>query len=373
MRGWPLLVAVLVLVVVVLGCGSAEGPEPRTPASERDPAAGCGATCDDVNLRGPVAAAALGGDRVAMAARSADGKPLLGTTSVSGGRWDSPSLHLRPVTDAPDRIDTLALASISGGAMLAMGAPGGITIRRVDPDGDTTGWATVAASRPSTLAMAASPDRALAVAWLEEGGVPRLAEIDPEAQAAATTADLSAREVRALSVAWTATGAVVATAGPGGVQLHSGDEVADLSPHPATEVALGSGDDGLVVAWAGDQGVVSLIVRRADAEPDADAVTSIDDGRRRGEPAHRVGAGLSLARAGTVLLVAYQDQTAGNLVLTRSGGVGDGRQVGVSPGFTRAMHVALASVGDRVHVVDLGARTTPEITMSPFVTSALLR
>jgi len=324
-------------LALLVGCGSST-PEADTATAERSPRDdGCGATCETVDLRGPIAAARLDDDAVAVAARAADGTPLLGVAHVADGRWDAGSLRLRPVEDAPAGACGLALTERAEGALLALGTPEGILLYEVDTDGETTELADLEGPAPARLDVVPAGDDWV-VGWLDASGHPTVRALDADGETRAIELD--------------------------GTEGTAQDIALGLSEQGEVLVRLADGDAGSEVELAGP--------RLARSGPGGvtidDAV--IDDGRREGEPAHRVGAALALLATEGGWVAAYQDQTDGTLVVTTSGG---DRVIEASPGHTRGMHVALARADERAFVLDLGARSTPDVEMEAFVTPVRLR
>jgi hypothetical protein len=139
-RASPLLAALF----LAAACG-ATAPEPEHGEPSR-----CTATCDEVALRGPLAATAIDGSRVLVVARSLDGRVLVGEATVDDGRWDPASLRFRALDageepplqpDEPVALDALAdahhLATTRDerGLLAAWADDDGVHVARVAADG----------------------------------------------------------------------------------------------------------------------------------------------------------------------------------------------------------------------------------------------
>ena len=126
-----------------------------------------------------------------------------------------------------------------------------------------------------------------------------------------------------------------------------------LSAAPSRAVALAPLGRGLAVAWT-----ERLAVRWARVGPTGEVEAGLlDDGRRSGEGARRVGAALRARAVGDGVLFAYQDQSRGRLVLARLGAsCPPVREEHATEGWVRAMDVALLDG----RAIDLGLRRGPD-------------
>ncbi len=343
-------------VVLVAACGGGATRAEVPPAAE----VRCEATCEEVDFRGPLAAAGVGEDRVAVAARRSDGRVVFGVARIVRGAWDPSSLRLRPLGDGPAR--AVAIAASGEPAVLAVADEGGIGLHAIDGDGDVEAIGRADGALATRIDVAAREGEPALVGWVGADGAARVLAVGPGGAEELPLAPESA--ALDVAVAFDEDLPVAAFASPAGVVVRWRDTELRLSDRPAREVALAPSGDALLVGWAEDEGV---LVARAHRGEVREAPRTVDDGSRAGEPAHRVGAALAVHDAAGRALVAHQDQTAGCLVLVEDG---TGRRDVASPGRTRGMHVAIARAGGASFVLDLGAHATRDVRMTLHVTPA---
>lgn len=323
----------IAIALLSVACGS--DPPVRAPTRR------CPITCADVDLRGPVTAARTG-DRLAVIAAKPSGDLLIGYATPPRAGWRARAFEFR---DLGGR-GPAALAARGEELLLAHRGERGLTVSRVDGE-RLVPLATLDAV-PTEVALAVRGE-SVWVAWNTEAravGVAELAgstlRLEPVATPAATSIDLALGE----------NGPWVAVASETGVDLvMRGSVRVPVSGRRALSVAVSSGA-GLAVAWVDDAGVW---VRRAAAGASLDAPIAVDDGRRAGDPAHRVGASLVIAEHEDGLRLAFQDQTRGSVIAARVQRIVT-RQELASPRFGRGFALAFATTESSVYLFDLAYR-----------------
>lgn len=343
----------LVLIWALAACGGGGGggaEEPELPC-------GGAATCDPIDPRA-LAAVALDDGRIVIAAYDQRQRGLVVAVArpEREGTWDPESLHFTLV--APRAGKPLAMARAGAGVHLVYGSsqPPSLKLARLDLTSTPrlADERTVAEPLPLAAALAATPT-SLTAAWLAADSIPRTLTLPVPITDAGTTAvtlALAAQSPAAIALGNDGTRTWLARASPTGVdlvELTATPAPVTLAFTPATAVAM----DGPHLAWSDADGVHLV---RADTLATPPAPVHVDDGARSAEPAHRVGAALSLdvCPDGTPL-VAFQDQTSGALVTARIGPNGPARTESLDRRWTGAMHTAVACPV----VLDLAARSAP--------------
>jgi len=346
---------------VASACGSATVRPTTLAERER-------ATMQRLELRGAVEAMGLADGRVAVAAYDDRARSVVLGAAEVGERWDAQSLVLRPIArGAPMFAATL---DGDGVALVQAGDAGrGVRVMRAPIEGArATRVAGKADAAPSRLAIARDARGRLWTAWLEQGAPPTVARIDGATLTVVSHA-LPAQTGGDVALAATDGVLAVARASSAGVDVMwlAIDEAAgpraratiSVSQDAADDVAARALGDQVLVAWSGALGV-EIAALRAGAI--VTGPTRVDDGARRGEPAHRVGAALAMdvSPSGDIVL-SYQDQTAGTLVFSR-GTVGSMRRAErADRAWTRAMHTSVAWSRGRPWIVETALRSAPRL------------
>lgn len=323
----------IALAFVSIACGS--DPIVRAPSRR------CPITCDDVDLRGPVAAARTG-DRLAVIAAKPSGDLLIGYATPPRAGWRARAFEFR---DLGGR-GPAALAARGDELVLAHRGARGLTLSRV-ADHRLEPLAALDA-QPTEVALAVRGESTW-VAWNTEARVVGVAEL---AGSTLRIEPLATPPAAGIALAVGESGPIVGVASETGVDLFMrGNVRVPVSGRRAYAVAVSSGT-GLAVAWVDDAGVW---LRRAAAGASLDAPIAVDDGRRAGDPSHRVGASLVLAEHDDGLRVAFQDQTRGSVIAARVQRIVT-RQELASPRFGRGFALAFATTESSVYLFDLAYR-----------------
>ena len=354
------IAGIALAAVLLTACGGAT-PEATNARRGRR----CAASCDRMNVRGPLAAEVLEDGRVAILVGRADGALLYGEASVRGGRWRPRSLHLNVALES--FAGDLAAVPDGDGLWVAHGSDAGPVVSRVSRQGVapvgplSDGSSTGDGEAPVSVDLVRDEAQSLAFcAWLpraEGAAAPRLVALrDGEPQP--VLLPFEAHRGHAIALALTTDGVVAAYASDAGVQIAGGPVAGVLRPSDRESRAVAAAGDGerAWVAWAELAGVF-LVELRGGALGE---VRPIDRGERTGEPAHRVGAGLSIRNLGDELLLGYQDQTAGALVTARAARLVL-RQSHVDGRWTRGMEVALVEAGGAPFALDVALSARPAL------------
>ncbi len=340
------------VAALVAACGGAETTSETGPPRDR-----CTATCADLDLRGPVAARAIADVRVAIAVGRADGALVYGEASLRDGRWDPESLIFREVVnDAPGDI---AAVPSDDGLLVAHGTAEGVVLTRVDMAGATQ-TVMVGDGVPASIDLVSAPNDTHFCAFIPDGVdavAPSLSIIRGElAENIALPVQPGSRGRVALAL--TERGVVVAYASQVGLQLSGGPiaGVLTATEEPTLAVAAGGVGADAWVAWAETSGVFLIAVRDGAL---GGTPRLVDDGARTGEPAHRVGAALTMLVTEGGPLLAYQDQTVGALVTAHIDELVL-RQAHADGAWTRGLHTALVQQSGRLFALDVALRGRPE-------------
>lgn len=330
MRSFPWL-----FVVLAVGCGGVSSiPTEHTET--------CSGTCDEINLTGPVVAALNGDGRVSVVARGESGDLLYGSTEITNGQWDSEGLHFRTIASFPSEPATLV-----GGLkpFLAAASGGRVVISEVAPNGVQE---LVSIDAPDVERITLVDGW---VAWTQSSASPVIARWGDNEVTTITTP--LAKSSGWLALVNSGEEAFVAHRTSAGIEL--------LRIGEATPMRITGGEteshtlflvgDTVWVAWADRQGVWA----RTFSAGQLGTTRHVDDGEVAGEPAHRIGAGITGGVVGGVPLLAYQDQTIGALVTTRLARR-TMNQLHPSRDFSRGYHISMVPVGERLLVIDCAFR-----------------
>ncbi len=375
-RARPLGVgSLLAALVLAAGCGggASRAAHPAPPCA--------GASCDALDLWPDVAAVALDTARVlVVATRPSPAALVAGVAQIDGTTWDAHSLHFASV--AVGATGPIAAVQDGDGVAVAFTAtsPPAIVLVRLRLDGQPDhaiqvlgSPVSIATGAPRSLALTRDASGHLWCAFTSSSDTPfapGLARIEGDR---VTQVHTTFAPVAGARIALVARGddLLLARASSAGVELArvvraAAQAPAKLATAPARDVAVAALPHGAKIAFTDEEGV-SLVSLRDGASPGP--ARRVDDGARTGEPAHRVGAALTAAPLSSeVVLLAYQDQTAGTLVTARAKGGLAPRQDHPEPAWTRAFAVAIAKAGRGAFVLDLAARTAPHLERRLLVT-----
>ncbi|HJL01906.1 MAG TPA: hypothetical protein RMH85_33250 [Polyangiaceae bacterium LLY-WYZ-15_(1-7)] len=346
------------LLLLLLPLASACGGVPDLPTYEAEPTpplARCGLSCETPPLRS--LAAHVEGDALQLAARGLREPTLL--RARAGAPWDPEAIRFAPAGPAGGR-PWRFLATPGGPGLLHGGGPGDAgeaASLRWQPAGDAPPRAL--AGGPLRAVDAALVDGVPWVAWVDGAGRLKVRALEGEGPGQAVDPRFGAAEAVAVALATHGRRVFAARASDRGVELAELGPGAEapppmrLSAAPSRAVALAPLGRGLAVAWT-----ERLAVRWARVGPTGEVEAGLlDDGRRSGEGARRVGAALRARAVGDGVLFAYQDQSRGRLVLARLGASGPPvREEHATEGWVRAMDVALLDG----RAIDLGLRRGPD-------------
>jgi hypothetical protein len=323
------------LALVLVACGGSD-PIARAPVRR------CPITCADVDLRGPLAATRFG-ERIAVIAGKPTGELVLGYATPPRAGWRAREFAFE---DLGGR-GPVAIATRGTELFLAHRAERGLTLAKLD--GHRVEPVAGLDAEPTDVEIAVRGE-AIWVAWATAEGAVGLAELAGTVLRLEPIATPRARDV-ALAVGQDG-GPMVAVASETGVDLVLRNSArVPIAARAADAVALSAGAE-LAVAWS-DAGGVWL--RRGAVGAALEAPVAVDDGRRAGDPSHRIGASLVLAEHEDGLRIAFQDQTRGSVVAARVGRVVT-RQELASPRFGRGFALAFATTDSAVYLFDLAYR-----------------
>lgn len=365
------------LAISALALASACGGSPaRSPSPERPRCPG--ATCDPLVPGRGLAAVALDDRRIAFAVLDTRRHVLRSATVDLTRGWDPEHVHPEAIA-----VDAAAPLAFTPGA-LAYTTPRGITLHRDTPLPIPTApptslaitWGHAPSPQASDITNESEPlVQSLWLAWTTPDGAVEARRIRGDAVDPVDTR-LAPAEHGTVALASVDGVPLLVRASSRGVEtvLLDGDSAPRvLSEDAAHAVAAATAAGAAHVAWADAGGVSRAILRGpgADGTPER-----IDDGRRRGEPAHTIGAALSIApvdAAGGSLL-AYQDQTEGSLVIAAAGVASPFRR-SLGGRYTRAFETAIAAAAGRAFVLDVAIRRqqSAHLRSQLFLTEALPR
>lgn len=319
----------------VVGCGS--GQTTTNPGA--DVPIPCSATCQEIDLQAPLAAAAYDG-KVWIFASTADG-PVVATHDADR-QWDPDNVQFRPAPGLDGRVHA---AFELGGALYAVAA-GDEMLHVLQLRGETFQVQQEFEARSIEHVASGGLNDQHWVAFTDDTatktvqvGTPLPPLVLPE---------------RCPSTAVTVHEAVTLACGATPASLYRSMALhRDALPVEAFDgVALSAFSDGFRVAWANPDGVFLL-----DRWGEPAAPRLLDDGRREGDAAHTVGGSLVMFEGEREPIVAFQDQSEGSLVVVRAT-TPPSRQVQQSPHFSRGFNiVAVPAAGV---IVDLGLRQTDD-------------
>lgn len=325
------------LLVVLCACGGAGPRAGRAPADLH------AATAARAELFGAVGAVTLDERRVLVVAPDREGGVVVGVATIAGGRWDRASLSfgLRLEGRAP-----LAVARVADGALVAIAREDGVDLVVVDGARELSRRRLEAGGPVDALALAIDARGRPWCAFAIEGGAPQVRRLEGDAELSVASG-AEALEDPWLSLAPRGDGVLLAIGARAGLRVvRLGDDAGSpvvVSDDPVLALAAPTGDR---VAWADARGV-----QAAELDGERARRQTVDDGRRPGEPAHRVGA--ALTADGETL--AYQDQTTGELVVVDHGG--PPRAFGGAD-RTHGFALAIVRVAGQAFVLDTTVRAT---------------